>query len=122
MVQRPSLRFHERATEIVEALLSVGPVEHTALGDQPVSWQTLHYWQRETELYLEPGELEDIVDLSFCYLAAADEYRDKVVASPYTQGDDFDRKVVHNGLKRALDSLVSSSKRKPAANVRINKR
>jgi hypothetical protein len=106
--RRPPVEVFDRGSELVDAFLSVGPAESTAFGDQPLTWSTLHYWQRETETFLEPGELEDLVTMSYAYLSAVDEYREKVLPSPYSPpGANVDRPAVNSQLKRALDAMIS---------------
>lgn len=102
----------------MDAFLAAGPVEITAFGEQPLSWQNLHFWRRETESDLEPGELEAVVDMSYTYLVAADEYREKLIPAPYMQTGYAERQKVDTQLRRALDALVTSPKKPPPGTAR----
>jgi len=49
--------------------MEIGLTESTGMGESPVSWSAIHYWQQNTGVRLSAFEAKLIRELSVAYLA-----------------------------------------------------
>lgn len=108
MVEMPPVEEYEGGIDIVRALLSLGVAEFNAMGEAPLSWQTLRAWSDLTGEVLDPGAFEAVQIMSAEYVAACQEFRHRQVPPPYGERL-IDRQMAAEQLRRVLDGLVASN-------------
>lgn len=71
-------------TYLLDIFTAVGPVEAAGMGVQPVSEETIGWWQRNRGIRLTPWEVDVVRGLSRVWLAQSHDSEDPACPPPFS--------------------------------------
>lgn len=87
---------------LAEVFYEIGPTKHGGMGPAPLEDVDLQAWQRNTGIYLQPWEVQAVIQASKLWIAASAKAEDPDCPSPWDgYGSDSGAKVATARSMRA---------------------